>query len=193
MFPFFPLYSLSLSLFLFFLIFIVLEDRKRTHTLSRKTPRRRGNEEQTPLPLQTSFSSAFSPPALAYNPFNKERKKNRKEKKLRLSLIPSRVSFLPYTHYYIVTSFDAASTVSNIIDPPTKSPFLPLWRYLNDRERGAKLKAERKREEDKIPLFQESFILCPSSNNRRKISAKERRDNPPGDLTHSQSPFSNAG
>lgn len=154
-------------------------------------------EGETRNRLLFPFKLFFLPPSLPLLSLTilltKKEKKKQKRKKLRLSLILSRVSFLPCTHYYIVTSFDAASTVSNIIDPPPKSSFLPLWRCLNDRERGAKLKAERKREEDKIPLFQESFILCPSSNNRRKISAKERRDNPPGDLTHSQSPFSNAG
>lgn len=114
---FFPLYSLSLCYF----------SSSSCSRIANALTHRRGKhpvEGETRNRLLFPFKLFFLPPSLLLLSLTilltKKEKKNRKEKKLRLSLIPSRVSSLPCTQYYIVASFDAASTVSNIIDPPPK-------------------------------------------------------------------------
>lgn len=81
----------------------------------------------------------------------KEKKQKRKKTQ---SLILPRVSALPCTHYYIVTSFDAASTVSNIIDPPPQKsvpPFMAMSERSRKRGKAESWKEAGRRQDPPVP------------------------------------------
>lgn len=114
---FFPLYSLSLCYF----------SSSSCSRIANALAHCRGKhpvEGETRNRLLFPFKLFFLPPSLPLLSFTilltkKEKKTERKKKTPTKSHSLSRFP-LPCTQYYIVTSFDAASTVSNIIDPPPK-------------------------------------------------------------------------